>query len=1056
MASHSQEPAGGMNSKTAPPLCLLPGRRSRFLHLFSGPAGRPDGLRAMLAGMDCECEEYDIINGDRYDLADDAVYNQLKAEVEGGGFDGGVLGPPCHTFSNARREDDGGPRPLRAPGPKLIYGRVDLRPEEKEDVRLGTLLALRALEVFMLLRAQGRPVLLEQPRWRQDTGKVSMFLLPEFRRVLAMDGVKMVHIVQCAYGAPSEKPTTLLHANMDFEDACVSCKHAKTWWRLPSTGAWLQAPHPPLKGKELFIPASEWKPQMLLDGGSWRRKFGRAPYLTKDAAAYPGGLNRYFANKLVAACSRHPPADKPMRLVGRWRNTLVREEALAVGLDDAPGPEPHTIVEQKLTWRTPLRGSPEPTDSEKAEQASLGGMRHPRRASKRIEGYNAAGHSIFAEVLSYIGERPHVLQACMSAIGSEDPNAGPDKQAVAEVRGIMDRVLGLRREEGSRCELTSIDVQLLTRWAEMAGDPDGDTIREWLAHGSPAGIERDIPDCGIFPASDSAEPDLDVGDLLFRDPEGHVNYTSVEGVPEAQPEVQRLIDTGFVKVFDNLRDCENWLGGKPLTSKLAMVTKTRADGSVKRRLILDCRESKANQLAAKGGRILLPRPTDVIDDALFLLHCHPAEPEVGLEALVLDFRDWFYAVPLHRDDMKYFVTAYRETPAGGLKYIVFLTQTQGSKNAPLVCGRVAALVGRLSQSLFNEHDARLQIYVDDPCFLVSGSGCQRDLRMAVLICVWSALGLPLAFKKASRGINFGWIGFQYTIRAGKDGQVRVTGKPELMQEIRSMTMEHTRINVLGVRDLQKYVGKANYVAGVVDTWRPFITDLWAVIHSSADSRAPPNCVWTKQWRHVTDWFLAFFRGESGSLVRDFKVSSYFQKSVRVRIVTDASPWGIGGFLILGNEPVYYFASPLDQRDSSLAEAELGSPRGQQVWEALAILVALRVWRKYWSRTAVELYVSSDSVAALTLLLKLRAKPRAVGLGIVAREIALDFSRSSYRPSWYEHIPGVANTVADILSRRYQPDKQFALPGLLRHAREVTAPIRDDSFFLVSRPLRKAD
>ena len=487
-ASHSQMPAGGS----------LPDRRPRFLHMFSGPAGRTDGLKAMLAGMDCECEEYDIVNGDRYDLAGDAVYNQLKAKVEGGHFDGGVLGPPCHTFSNARREDDGGPRPLRGPGPKLIYGKLDLRPEEKEDVRLGTLLALRALEIFKLLSAQGRPVLLEQPRWRQDTTSVSMFLLPEFKQVLAGEGVKMVHIVQCAYGAPSEKPTTLLHANVDFEDSCVSCKHAKTWWRLPSTGAWLRAPHPPLSGKEAFIPASEWRPHLLLDGRSRSRKFGRAPYLTKGAAAYPGGLNKYFANKLITAHGKHPPADNAMSLVGRWRNTLVRQKAINVGRNDAPGPEPHTTVEQKLNWRTPLRGCPEPTDSEKAEQASLGGMRHPRHASKRIVGHSAAGQSIFAEVPSYIGERPHVLQACVNAIGSEAPDAGPDKQTVAEVKCIMDRVLGLRRKDGARSELTSIDVQLLTRWAEMAGDPDGVTIGEWLTHGAPAGIELDIPDCGVF------------------------------------------------------------------------------------------------------------------------------------------------------------------------------------------------------------------------------------------------------------------------------------------------------------------------------------------------------------------------------------------------------------------------------------------------------------------------------------------------------------------------------------------------------------------------------
>ena len=67
----------------------------------------------------------------------------------------------------------------------------------------------------------------------------------------------------------------------------------------------------------------------------------------------------------------------------------------------------------------------------------------------------------------------------------------------------------------------------------------------------------------------------------------------MSGDPHAADEIQRLVDTGFVKAFDSLEECEAWLGGTPLTSKLALVTKERADGNLKRRLILDCRESNS-------------------------------------------------------------------------------------------------------------------------------------------------------------------------------------------------------------------------------------------------------------------------------------------------------------------------------------------------------------------------------------------------------------------------------------------------------------------------------
>ena len=312
--------------------------------------------------------------------------------------------------------------------------------------------------------------------------------------------------------------------------------------------------------------------------------------------------------------------------------------------------------------------------------------------------------------------------------------------------------------------------------------------------------------------------------------------------------------------------------------------------------------------------------------------------------------------------------------------------------------------------------------------------------------MWSALRIPLAFGKAARGNDFTWIGVRYCILAGKDGKVTVTGKAELMEEILEATLAHQRTNVVSVRDLQKYVGKANYVAGVVDTWRPFLTDLWAVINSCGPDARPPNCVWTRQWAHVTAWIIAFYQGEAGALVREYRVSHYFGKSIKVRIVTDASPWGIGGYLAMNNTPIAYFSDELCGFDLQLANAALGSPDGQQVWESLALLVALRIWRSYWVRRGVELHIGSDSVSALSLLMKLRAKPKAKGLGRIARELALDFSRCSYRPRWHEHIPGVSNVVSDKLSRRFQPGKSFVLPEVLKHATEAKVPIRNENFF----------
>ena len=50
-------------------------------------------------------------------------------------------------------------------------------------------------------------------------------------------------------------------------------------------------------------------------------------------------------------------------------------------------------------------------------------------------------------------------------------------------------------------------------------------------------------------------------------------------------------------------------------------------------------------------------------------------------------------------------------------------------------------------------------------------------------------------------------------------------------------------------------------------------------------------------------------------------------------------------------------------------------------------------------------------ADVDVLVQVDASPW--GLGVIAREIALDVAGSVYVPTLIRHIPGVANTVADL-------------------------------------------
>jgi hypothetical protein len=59
-------------------------------------------------------------------------------------------------------------------------------------------------------------------------------------------------------------------------------------------------------------------------------------------------------------------------------------------------------------------------------------------------------------------------------------------------------------------------------------------------------------------------------------------------------------------------------------------------------------------------------------------------------------------------------------------------------------------VMRLVQAVFWEYGRcplRINTYVDDPLAMVRGSPRERRYRIAILVLLWRALGLPLAFQK---------------------------------------------------------------------------------------------------------------------------------------------------------------------------------------------------------------------------------------------------------------------------------------------------------------------
>ena len=218
---------------------------------------------------------------------------------------------------------------------------------------------------------------------------------------------------------------------------------------------------------------------------------------------------------------------------------------------------------------------------------------------------------------------------------------------------------------------------------------------------------------------------------------------------------------------------------------------------------------------------------------------------------------------------------------------------------------------------------------------------------------------------------------------------------------------------------------------------------------SQASTAGEHAVWTKQILHAVTWLISFLDESEAKLERTFDLATFSGNGKSVCICLDASPWGLGGFLVEESTIVSWFACGISPQEQSILQINTAESAAQQVVEALVVLVALRTWKHRWTHHRIELRVKSDSISALVLCLNL--KTSGYGTGIVAREIALDIAHSEYKPTVAQHIPGVDNVIADALSRKYAPGFDFELPSCLRPAQELLLPERDDKYYRTLRP-----
>ena len=131
------------------------------------------------------------------------------------------------------------------------------------------------------------------------------------------------------------------------------------------------------------------------------------------------------------------------------------------------------------------------------------------------------------------------------------------------------------------------------------------------------------------------------------------------------------------------------------------------------------------------------------------------------------------------------------------------------------------------------------------------------------------------------------------------------------------------------------------------------------------SKAPCGCIWIDQIREPLTWFTSFWNYHgTENIVRVFGIDAHFNRGKTVMIYVDASPYGLGAWLSVDSVPIAYFSDAITDMDCNmlLVEKNEGS-KGQQAFEALGLLAAIRLWLPSFKEERVTVHLRGDNIAA---------------------------------------------------------------------------------------------
>lgn len=236
---------------------------------------------------------------------------------------------------------------------------------------------------------------------------------------------------------------------------------------------------------------------------------------------------------------------------------------------------------------------------------------------------------------------------------------------------------------------------------------------------------------------------------------GLENYSSIrESEDEAKAEL--VVDT---------EELTRRFPDKGTMSKLALILKTKDDGTKKARIILDMRRSGGNSRCRVPERITLPRATDVVKSSVWMRQ-HSCDLREQLRAegyrdtdpdqaemFSIDLADAFCHWPVCQEEPANCVAPHAEPG----RFVVFVALLFGFKGAPLLMGRLSASIGRIIQALVQPWELQSQVYIDDILGVLAGPVEHRQKILSMVLYTLGAFGINVSLAKGERGRRLKWI-----------------------------------------------------------------------------------------------------------------------------------------------------------------------------------------------------------------------------------------------------------------------------------------------------------